>query len=59
MKTENKKKTKKWIQPQHKYLIPVLRDIVKPLFCWLYGMKIEKFKEENALRCHGMKWMDL
>ena len=48
MKTENKKKTKKWIQPQHKTLVPFLREIVRPLFCWMYGLKAERFKEENG-----------
>ena len=48
MIAEKKKKTKKWIQPQHKYLIPLLRDLVRPLFLWMYGCKVERFKEENG-----------
>ena len=48
MKTESKKKTKKWIQPQHKILIPFLRELVRPLFLGMYGCKAERFKEENG-----------
>ena len=48
MKTENKKKTNKWIHLQHKTLVPFLREIVRPFFCWMYGAKVERFKEENG-----------
>ena len=45
---EKKKRTKKWIQPHHKVVVPVLRFILAPFICWLYGLKVEKFKEENG-----------
>jgi len=48
MIAEKKKKTKKWIQPQHKYLIPFLRDLFRPIAQWMYGVKVERFKEENG-----------
>ena len=48
MIAEKKKKAKKWIQPQHKYLIPFLRELVRPLFLGMYGCKVERFREENG-----------
>ena len=48
MIAEKKKKAKKWIQLQHKTLVPFLREIVRPLFCWMYHLKVERFKEENG-----------
>lgn len=48
MKTDTKKKAKKWIQPQHKILIPFLKELVRPLFLAMYGCKAERFKEENG-----------
>ena len=48
MIAEKKKKAKKWIQPQHKILIPFLRELVRPLFLGMYGCKVERFKEENG-----------
>ena len=45
---EKKKRAKKWIQPQHKWLIPLLRECFRPIARWMYHIKIEKFKEENG-----------
>lgn len=45
---EKKKKAKKWIQPQHKWLIPFLRECFRPIARWMYHIKIEKFQEENG-----------
>lgn len=44
---EKKKKAKRWIQPQHKVVIPLLRGLLKPVILWMYGLKVEKFREEN------------
>ena len=43
-----KKKTKKWIRPQHKIVVPVLRELFRPIALWMYHIKIEKFKEEDG-----------
>ena len=48
MIAEKKKSVKKWIRPQHKYLIPFLRELVRPLFLAMYGCKVERFQEENG-----------
>ena len=48
MIAQKKKKAKKWLQPQHKWLVPILRCLLKPFICYLYGLKVEKFKEENG-----------
>lgn len=48
MITEKKKKAKKWIQPQHKTVIPLLRELFRPIALGLYNLKVEKFKEENG-----------
>lgn len=45
---DKKKKTKKWIQPRHKILVPVLRALAKPFILWLYGLEITPFREENG-----------
>ena len=45
---KEKKKSKKWIRPQHKILIPFLRELVRPVILWMYGLKVEKFREENG-----------
>ena len=45
---QKKKRIKKWIRIQHKTLIPFLRDLVRPLFCGLYHVKVEKFRQENG-----------
>ena len=45
---QKKKKSKKWIQLQHKTLVPFLRELVRPIFCGLYHIKVERFKEENG-----------
>ena len=45
---QKKKRVKKWIRIQHKTLIPFLRDLVRPLFCGLYHVKVEKFRQENG-----------
>ena len=48
MIAEKKKKAKKWIQLQHKTVVPVLRELFRPIALWMYHIKIEKFKEENG-----------
>jgi len=45
---EKKKKAKKWLQPQHKIVIPLIRALLRPLILWMYGLKVERFKEENG-----------
>ena len=45
---EKKKKAKKWIQPRHNVVVPLLRTLFKPIALWMYHIKIEKFKEENG-----------
>lgn len=45
---EKKKKAKKWIQPQHKIVVPFLRFLLKPIICGMYGLKVEKFRQENG-----------
>ena len=45
---EKKKRAKKWIQPRHKVVVPLLRTLFKPIALWMYHIKIEKFKEENG-----------
>lgn len=45
---EKKKKTTKWIQPQHKIVIPILRTLFRPVALMMYHLKVEKFKEENG-----------
>lgn len=44
---EKKKRTKKWIQPHHKVVVPFLKFFLAPIISWMYGLKVEKFKEEN------------
>ena len=48
MIAEKKKKAKKWLQPQHKVVVPLLKLLLSPIICLLYGLKVEKFKEENG-----------
>ena len=38
---EKKKKVKKWIQPQHKVVIPLLRGLLKPVMQWMYGLQVD------------------
>lgn len=45
---EKKKKTTKWIQPQHKIVVPILRELFRPIALWLYHLKVERFIEENG-----------
>ena len=47
MIAEKKKRAKKWLQPQHKIVVPFLRELFRPIAVWMYHIKIEKFKEEN------------
>lgn len=48
MIAEKKKKAKKWLQPQHKVVVPLLKFLFRPIALWMYHIKIEKFKEENG-----------
>ena len=48
MIAEKKKSSKKWLQPQHKIVVPFLRELFRPIAVWMYQIKIEKFKEENG-----------
>ena len=48
MIAEKKKRSKKWLQPQHKIVVPFLRELFRPIAVWMYHIKIEKFKEENG-----------
>lgn len=48
MIAQKKKKAKKWIQLQHKVVIPVLRELFRPIALWMYHLKVERFKEENG-----------
>lgn len=48
MMAEKKKRAKKWIQPQHKVVIPLLKGLLSPVIRMLYGLQVEKFKEENG-----------
>ena len=43
-----KKKSKKWLQPQHKVVVPIIKFFLAPIVRWMYGLKVEKFKEENG-----------
>ena len=43
-----KKRIKKWIRIQHRTLIPFLRELVRPVFCSLYHVKVERFSRENG-----------
>ena len=43
-----KKKSKKWLQPQHKVVVPIIKFFLAPIIRWMYGLKVEKFKEENG-----------
>ena len=43
-----KKKSKKWIQPRHRIVVPFLRECFRPIALWMYHIKIDKFKEENG-----------
>lgn len=45
---EKKKTIKKWMQPQHKVVIPLIRALLRPVILWMYGLKVEKFREENG-----------
>lgn len=45
---EKKKKAKKWLQPRHKVVIPLIRGLLRPIILWMYGLRVEKFKEENG-----------
>ena len=48
MIAQKKKKAKKWLQPQHKVVVPLIRAILAPIIRLLYGLKVEKFKEEKG-----------
>ena len=48
MIAQKKKKAKKWIQPQHKVVVPFLRELFRPIACRMYHIKIERFKQENG-----------
>lgn len=48
MIAQKKKKAKKWLQPQHKVVVPIIKALLGPIVNWLYGLKVEKFKEENG-----------
>ena len=48
MIAEKKKKAKKWLQPQHKVVVPLIRCLLSPIILWLYGLRVEKFREENG-----------
>ena len=48
MIAQKKKSVKKWIKPRHKVLVPMLRFLLKPFICGLYGLKAERFQEENG-----------
>lgn len=48
MIAQKKKKAKKWIQLQHKVVVPILRELFRPIALWMYHLKVEKFKEENG-----------
>ena len=45
---EKKKSNKKWLQPHHKVVVPLLKFFLAPVIRWMYGLKVEKFKEENG-----------
>ena len=45
---KEKKKSKKWIHPRHKIVVPFLRECFRPIALWMYHIKIEKFKEEKG-----------
>ena len=45
---KEKKKSKKWIYPRHRIVVPFLRECFRPIARWMYHIKIEKFKEENG-----------
>ena len=45
---EKKKNNKKWLQPQHKVVVPLIKFFLAPIVRWMYGLKVEKFKEENG-----------
>ncbi|MBR2422930.1 MAG: 1-acyl-sn-glycerol-3-phosphate acyltransferase [Oscillospiraceae bacterium] len=48
MIAQKKKKAKKWIQLQHKVVMPILRELFRPIALWMYHLKVERFKEENG-----------
>ena len=48
MIAQKKKKAKKWIRPQHKIVVPLLRELFRPIALWMYNLKVERFKEENG-----------
>lgn len=48
MIAEKKKKAKKWIQLQHKVVVPILRELFRPIALWMYHLKVERFKAENG-----------
>ena len=45
---EKKKNTNKWVLPHHKIVVPILRFLLTPIINWMYGLKVEKFREENG-----------
>ena len=45
---KEKKKSKKWILPRHRIVVPFLRECFRPIALWMYHIKIEKFREENG-----------
>ena len=45
---KEKKKSKKWIRPRHKIVVPFLRECFRPIAARMYHIQIEKFKEENG-----------
>ena len=48
MIAEKKKKAKKWIQLQHKVVVPFLRELFRPIALSMYHLKVERFKEERG-----------
>ena len=45
---KEKKKSKQWIYPRHRIVVPFLRECFRPIATWMYHIKIEKFRQENG-----------
>ena len=43
-----KNKTKKWIKPRHRVVQNILRAILGPYCVWKYGVRAERFREQNG-----------
>lgn len=37
-----------WVKPRHKVVYALLRPILAPYVAWKYGIRVERFKEENG-----------